>query len=48
MTIQHTNQAFHLRPFTKRKRLSAPRVNHAEEIYPSKRPNLRTACAIRA
>jgi hypothetical protein len=34
MTIQHTTQAFHLRPFTERKRLSAPRVNHDEEMFP--------------
>ncbi|MCX6969227.1 MAG: DUF5107 domain-containing protein, partial [Verrucomicrobia bacterium] len=34
MTIHLTTQAFHLRPYTERKRLSAPRVNHAEEMYP--------------
>jgi hypothetical protein len=34
MIIDHFSQAFHLRPFTERKRLSAPRVNHDEEMYP--------------
>ena len=34
MKIQRTTQAFHLRPYTERRRLSAPRVNHDEEMYP--------------
>ena len=34
MKIQLATQAFHLRPYTERRRLSAPRVNHAKEMYP--------------
>jgi len=34
MTIQLSRQAFHLRSYTERKRLSAPRINHEEEMYP--------------
>jgi len=34
LVIRVTREAFHLRPFTERKRLSAPRINHGEEMYP--------------
>jgi hypothetical protein len=33
MTIQLTTQAFHLRPYTERKRLSAPRIDHRADMY---------------
>ena len=33
MMVLQATQAFHLRPFTERKRLSAPRVNHDEEMF---------------
>ena len=34
MKIQLTREPFHLRPFTERKRLSEPRLNHREEALP--------------
>ena len=34
MSVKLTNEPFHLRPFTERRRLSAPRLNHQECMYP--------------
>ena len=34
MIIKKTTEAFHLRPYTERNRLSGPRVNHSEDLFP--------------